>query len=67
VDSWRAARAKHRHPPRGIAPLRLLNPQPGVQQMLELARMDQLFELVSTPTQLPQSETVPAEDLLKAA
>jgi anti-anti-sigma factor len=55
------------HPPLGVAPVRLLNPQPGVQQMLELARMDQLFELVITSTQRPQIALAPTDDLLKAA
>jgi anti-anti-sigma factor len=55
------------HASLGVAPVRLLNPQPGVQQMLELARMDQLFEVVITPAPHPQAEHVPPEDLLKAA
>jgi anti-anti-sigma factor len=55
------------HASLGVAPVRLLNPRPAVQQMLELARMDQLFELVTTPTKRTLAEPVPTEDLLKAA
>jgi anti-anti-sigma factor len=53
--------------PLGVAPVRLLNPQPAVQQMLELARMDLLFEIVRTRAQRAETEIVPPEDLLQAA
>jgi anti-anti-sigma factor len=55
------------HLSKGVTPVRLLNPRPGVQQMLELARMDQLFEVVITHTAQPQTEPTLTEDLLKAA
>ncbi len=51
----------------GLAPVRLLDPLPGVQQMLALARMDQLFEVVFTRRPQLQAEPVPTENLLKAA
>jgi anti-anti-sigma factor len=51
----------------GAAPVRLLNPQPGVRQMLELVRMDLLFEVVNTRTERAQTEGVPPEDFLQAA
>jgi anti-anti-sigma factor len=53
--------------PLGVAPVRLLNPQPAVQQMLELARMDLLFEIVSNRVQAPERTSVPPADLLQAA
>jgi anti-anti-sigma factor len=64
--------------PLGTAPVRLLNPQPAVQQMLELAKMDLLFEIVTNPSSAaalrrvdparrPASETVSHADLLEAA
>ncbi len=33
----------------GDVPLRLLNPQPSVQQILELTRMHRIFEIVKRP------------------
>jgi anti-sigma B factor antagonist len=38
--------ACHRH---GDVPLRLLNPQPSVRQILELTRMHRIFEIVKRP------------------
>ena len=51
--------------PLGVAPVRLLNPQPGVQQMLELARMDHLFEIARR--ERPETERALPVDLLQAA
>jgi len=59
-------RLASRRPPTGRASVRLLNPQPGVLQMLELARMDLLYEIVMTPTGLIPLERAPAT-LLQAA
>ena len=65
------------HASLGVAPVRLLNPRPSVQQMLELGRMDQLFEVVIPCRERPQAQpivslkvapaTVPPQDVLKAA
>lgn len=33
----------------GEVPLRLLNPQPSVQQVLELTRMHRIFEIIKRP------------------
>ena len=53
--------------PTGIASVRLLNPQPGVLQMLELARMDLLYEIVLSRTKLVPPEPESPADLLEAA
>jgi anti-anti-sigma factor len=54
-------------PPLGVAVVRLLNPQPAVQQMLELARMDVLFEIVNTRLHCPEAQSARDADLLQAA
>jgi anti-anti-sigma factor len=49
------------------AAVRLVNPQPGVRQMLELARIDRLFQIIQTPVKLNFAKNLPPLDLLEAA
>ncbi len=38
----------------GVVPLKLINPQASVQQILELTRMHQIFEIVKHPAGVSQ-------------
>lgn len=47
---WSLFRAANAINQNGGVALRLLNPQPPVQQMLELTRMHRVFEIISSPS-----------------
>ncbi|HVM47995.1 MAG TPA: STAS domain-containing protein [Candidatus Acidoferrum sp.] len=53
--------------PLGLEAVRLLDPQFRVRQMLELARIDLLFEIITTRKEQSDTETASTAEFLEAA